>query len=142
MKNKIYIILIVSWIALSIFLLIIMKEASRKKSDQLSSEYPSLSIDSMIIGVVSSYKEDLSSIPKGALNIKLDDGRKFRATAYGQPNNDSLLKNNIYLISILEKGDSIYKPIGKDSLIILRDGKKYTFYCAYKEKIDMILNKK
>ena len=96
-------------------------------------------------GVIDSFFIFDMSVPKGALYIKLTDGTKLAAIRNSFPYyvfDDNELKD-LSLENILSKGDSIYKPFGKDSIYIYKSNNyTYRYFLPTKEYSDSIFNRK
>jgi|GEM_PF-6112291 len=105
------------------------------KSSSHNSEYPLLTRDTTLTGIVDTFFNDLYSSPRGALYIKLSDGFKFRTSI-------NSYNNKISLYDFLYKGDSLCKPQGQDLLYIYKGGLKYIYDIPTQESYDSIFHKK
>lgn len=142
MKNKLKIILII-WAVFSLLLLVLFTNSVDKRYDKLDNEYPPLSNDTLVKGIVKSFYSPSLSRPRNALCVELLDGTKFQAVnnAYPRQLLDKGYKvNQIVLHNFLEIGDSICKPSNIDTLYVLKDSVWYPFFYATKERIELILN--
>jgi hypothetical protein len=133
-------------IILFLFLFINCTDQNRIKNKTLRKEYPYASRSDSIRGVIDSIFTFDMDVPKGGLYIKLKNGYKFVAIRNSSPYyiyDDNELKK-LSLENILMKGDSIFKPIYKDSLYVFKNnGFRYKYFLPTKEFSDSIFfNKK
>lgn len=120
------------------------KDSDKIKNIKLNKEYPHVARDSTLLGIIDSMFVFDMSIPKGALYLNLTDGRKFVAIRNAYPRNFFGADNisNFSLEDFLEKGDTIYKPAGRDSLYVLKNGLKYAYFLSTKEFSDSVFQRR
>lgn len=144
MIKRPYIYILILGICFAGFIQVLTNYGTNINEKKKSKEFPKIRIDSTFEGVVQNIHLYTNSVPKGALHITLSDGRKISVTN-SLPEEIITNKENIknlFLYRFLQFGDTIMKPSGKDSLYVFKQGKKYTFYLASKETIDLIMLQK
>lgn len=119
-------------------------ESERKINEQLHNEYLRIYRDSTIGGIVDTCFTYIHSNPKGTLYITLQNGIKLITVGNAYPRNyyDYEDHYKLSLSTFLNKGDSIYKPHGRDSLyVIKKDGERFEYFMTTKEYSDSVFHR-
>lgn len=120
-----------------------LDKADRAKRQQLDKEFLRIPRDSSFIGIVDTSFTSVASTYRATLYISLKDGKKFATAAVAMP-------KDVYgrweipsyvLVDFLQKGDTIYKPRGKDSLFVLKNDLIFRYFLITKEFSDSVFHR-